>query len=499
MCDNEDQRFLFYITQSNRYTIQRRASMKNFRVLKAALTIGLTVVCSAGLMACSGNDQGSSSQSAAESSSVAATVNGHEIAESTITNYIQNLRAQYGLTTDESWGSCLAAIGETPESLRENIINSYAAEELIKEAVAEQNITVADDEVQGYVDTMKANYSSDEAWQDALTQVGLTEDDYRDEIRTRLETNEFMDTFDDVDEPTDDELLEFGQRYASAYDGAKRSAMILFTAEDQATAQEVAEKIASGDLDFATAARQYSADSASAVNDGDQGWDKLNYPGSDYQATLDGLEKDQVSDLIETSLGYQIIKCTDIFEAPKTTDEDGNETIELTSLDQLPEEWMSDITASVKEQKQNDAYNTWVEEARESAEIVINPMPENVPYNVDMSQYKSESPITLQPAEDEASDEPVDETLTENVSVEGEEGPDGEETEAVEAEGEITPESTDEAAGEAGTEGENTEVAEDTSAGDTAQDTEAPAEGGAADASAEEGADENAEKTDEAA
>lgn len=469
--------------------------MKKFRVLKAALMIGLTMVCSAGLMACSGNTEGSSTSNASDSSSVAATVNGHEIKESTITNYIQNLRAQYGLTSDESWGSYLSAIGETPESLRENIINSYAAEELIKEAVADQNITIADDEVQGYVDTMKGNYNSDEAWQEALTKVGLTEDDYRDEIRTRLETNKFMETFDDVEDPTDEELLEFGQRYASAYDGAKRSAMILFTSEDQATAQEVADKIASGDLDFATAARQYSADSASAVNDGDQGWDKLTYPGSDYQTTLDGLEKDQVSDLIETSLGYQIIKCTDIFEAPKTTDDDGNETIELTSLDQLPEEWIADITESVKDQKKNDAYNTWVEEARESAEIVINPMPENVPYNVDMSQYESESPVTVEPADDQATDEPVDETLTEDVTTEGETTPEGETTEAVEAEGEVTPE--DGTAVDAAAEGEAPAEGTDAAPADNAG-TEAATDG-ATDAAADDAAattpDESADET----
>lgn len=490
---------MLYTIQSNRFTIQRRASMKKFRVLKAALMLGLTVVCSAGLMACSGNDQENSTSSASESSSVAATVNGHEIMENTVTNYIQNLRAQYGLTSDESWGSYLAAIGETPESLRENIINSYAAEELIKEAVADQNIVIADDEVQGYVDTMKANYSSDEAWQEALTKVGLTEDDYRDEIRTRLETNKFMETFDDVEDPTDEELLEFGQRYASAYDGAKRSAMILFTAEDQATAQEVADKIASGDLDFATAARQYSADSASAVNDGDQGWDKLNYPDSDYQTALDALEKDQVSDLIETSLGYQIIKCTDVFEAPKTTDDEGNETVELTSLDQLPEEWIADITESVKEQKQNEAYNTWVDEARESAEITINPMPESVPYNVDMSQYESQSPITVESeTDDQSADEPVDETLTEDVTAEGETTPDGETTETVEAEGEVTPEdaSTEETPAE-GEAAEGADAEDSTQSDDAASDAEAPADEAAADEGAP--ADASTDTTDEAA
>ena len=41
-------------------------------------------------------------------------------------------------------------------------------------------------EVDSYVDKMKSNYDSDEKWQSALEQAGMTEDEYRSEIELQL-------------------------------------------------------------------------------------------------------------------------------------------------------------------------------------------------------------------------------------------------------------------------------------------------------------------------
>ncbi|WP_369677506.1 peptidylprolyl isomerase, partial [Klebsiella pneumoniae] len=92
----------------------------------------------------------------------------------------------------------------------------------------------------------------------------------------------------------------------------------LFDSADEATAQEVLDKINSGELDFAEAAQQYSKDS-SAQNGGDVGWDKMTSFVEPYQTALDGLAVDQVSGLVTTDYGIHIIKCTDEFNAPKTT------------------------------------------------------------------------------------------------------------------------------------------------------------------------------------
>ena len=73
---------------------------------------------------------------------VAATVEGTEIAEETITNDIQNMRASNDLEDEEAWKEYLTQNGYTVESLREEAIDAYVKKELIKKAAAENEVTV---------------------------------------------------------------------------------------------------------------------------------------------------------------------------------------------------------------------------------------------------------------------------------------------------------------------------------------------------------------------
>lgn len=390
--------------------------MKTARFMKAVCAVGVVAACSWGLAGCS-----SSEQTTVTDDSVAATVNGTPIPEAQVTDYIEGLRQQYNLVEESDWGTYLAQMQMTPESLRENIINQYAQMEVIQQGAEDAGITVESAEVDTYVDAMKSNYGDDEQWQQALEGAGITEEQYREDIESQLKGQRFMETFETDEEPTADELLQYGQMYAQSYDGAKRSSHILFDSADEATAQEVLDKINSGELDFAEAAQQYSKDS-SAQNGGDVGWDKMTSFVEPYQTALDGLEVDQVSGLVTTDYGIHIIKCTDEFNAPKTTDEEGNEVANITSIDQLPEEWVEEISTQLKSQKQNEAYQEWITQAVEEADIVINPMPEGLPYDVDMSQYESEV---------------VQESIDENAGVSS--TPEEEQVTDVETEGEVVP------------------------------------------------------------
>ena len=91
------------------------------------------------------------------SSQVAATVNGTEIMEDTITNDIQKFRESYSVTDDDSWAQWMNSYSYTPSSVREAMIDSYVQQELVKKAAEEQSATVSDDEIQEYVDKMKKN------------------------------------------------------------------------------------------------------------------------------------------------------------------------------------------------------------------------------------------------------------------------------------------------------------------------------------------------------
>ena len=342
--------------------------MKASRIISTVCAMGLSAACIMGVAGCSSNNQSSGSVA------VAATINGTNIYEDTVTDYIQSVREQQGLTDEDSWGNYLAQMGTDPAGVREQIINTYVTREIINSGAEEKGITVDSSEVDSYVDKMKANYDSDDKWRAALERAGMTEDEYRSEIELQLKAKELYNTFTSDEQPSDEDMLQYAQMYASAYDGAKRSSHILFNSDDEATAQEVLDKINSGELDFAEAAKQYSQDTGSAENGGDVGWDKLTSFVDEYQSALSGLNKGDVSQLVESSYGYHIIKCTDYFHVDES----------VTSIDQVPKKIVSYVKNILKTQKESTAYSEWMDAYVKKADIQVNDMPKEVPYNVSL-------------------------------------------------------------------------------------------------------------------
>ena len=338
--------------------------MAKTNLIKVVVAAGLTVACVLGLSACGSNG-------------VAATVNGKEIKEEKITNYIESIRSQSGLEDEDTWAQWLVDNDLTPSGVREEMIDSFADELLIASAAEERGATVDDSTVDYYVESMKSNYSTDEAWQSALESAGFTEDEYRETIKTSLLQNALLETFADEVTVDEDTALSYAKMYTTYYDGAKRSSHILFAADDEATAQQVLDQINAGTLSFEDAAKQYSTDTGSAENGGDVGWDALNSFVTEYTTALDELSKGEVSGLVTSSYGIHIIKCTDVFEAPD----------EVTSMSDLPEAFQESFNSMAKSSAQQSAYSTWFSEFKENANIVINDMPSGLPYDVDLSGY----------------------------------------------------------------------------------------------------------------
>lgn len=399
------------------------------KLMKVACAAGLTAVCLCTATACA-------SDGSAEglTGGVAATVNGVEIPEDDITVLIQDYREANGLDDEAMWGLTLASSDYTPEQLREDYINAFVEKDLIEQGAEERGVTVEDSEIEETLDKMKANYSSDEKWQAALEGAGFEDEDaYRDNIRTNLLQQKLYDSFAPED-PSDQEILDYASGVIADYDGAKRSSHILFNSTDKETAQEVLDKINAGELDFADAAAQYSIDTGSAQEGGDVGWDKLTTFVDEYQQALDGLSAGQMSGLVESSYGYHIILCTDQFTAPA----------QLTSLDQLPEEFVESFKSSLTDDAQLEAYQEWYDQFKADSEIVVNDMPEGLPYDVDLSQYQTDDGTDA--AADEGSDGSAEGEGSKASADAGAEAADGSTEDAAESESEGGDEATQDAA-----------------------------------------------------
>lgn len=398
--------------------------MKLKQTISCTLALALSTVCMVGVAGCSTeppdpNDKGLTG-------GVAATVNGEEIPEDDVTRWANSIRNSQNLMDDDAgWAQYLSEQKMTPTSMRYNFLASKINQELVEQYAEERDSVATEEQIDAAVQKMRDNYSSDEAWEDALDGAGFDdEQDYRDALAYSIAYENLTKTFKA-------ELAQEKPEYMTEltkYDGAKKSSHILFALEDEETAQQVLDQLNEGALDFEAAAKQYSTDTGSAEKGGDVGWDKLTTFVEPYQTALDGLEKDQMSGLVESEFGYHIIMCTDVFEAPESAE----------SLADVPQEIETKVEETVDLSEAGTKTTDWIDEKREEADVVINPMPENVPYNVDMSAYMTEE--EQKEANDKAAEEAgVEIAATEEETEEAEadaEGSEGGNANAESAEGE---------------------------------------------------------------
>lgn len=436
--------------------------------LKGAGAMALTVALGAGLVGCGGGGIGGD---------VAATVNGQDIMEQTVTDYVADFRASSGLDTDEAWGEWMVANGYTPETVREEVIDYYINQDLYDQAATEYNVTVEQADIDEALSQTKSMFESDEAFQEALEASQMTEEDYiNDVIRPNLLQTKLAEAVAaaEDDGSGEDATLAQAQAMAEQLNGAKRSSHILLTAEGDETdeelaarAQELLDQINAGEISFEDAATQYSQDSGSAASGGDVNWDKLGTGFvTEYQEALDGLNKDEiVAAPVKTEYGYHIIKCTDVFELP----EGG-----ITSTDQLPAEFLETLTY-MEQSSASQNFATWFEEYRNNAQIDIKPMPENLPYAIDLTPY--EEAAAAQGTTDGTADEAADDQAAADADAAAA-ADEGADAAADEAAGDQA--AADEAAGAA---------ADEQAAADAAADDAAAADGADAGADAADGAD----------
>ncbi|WP_251198297.1 SurA N-terminal domain-containing protein [Anaerotardibacter muris] len=347
--------------------------MKLKTMLSKVSVFALAAVCCLSLAGC-GSKYG-------YTGGTAATVNGTPIEEDTVTKYIEDFRTSSNLTSDEDWAAWLKESDQDPASIREQVINYYIQQELVRQAADENEIVVEQSAIDEQVDAMKKNYNSDKAWQDALAQSGVTEDQYRESIEIGLTSRQLQEAVvQEVDTSDDAGLLAFMNEYKDMINGSKRSSHILLEAGDEAKAEEIVTQLTSGQLDFATAAQMYSTDTGSARNGGDVGWNTINNFVDAYNNALDSIDLGQIT-LTVSDYGIHIILCTDVL----------NIEGEPTSLDAYPEEIVEYMRTIYGSQKQSEGFQEWLEHYQEESDIVINEMPSNVPYNIDLSQFNTDS------------------------------------------------------------------------------------------------------------
>ena len=248
----------------------------------------------------------------------------------------------------------------------------------------ENGVTVSDEEVEkAWKDACKSAGGA-KAFKKTLKTYGYTEDTYKDSLKESLAQQKLKDAVAPTSKPKDSEIVDYINENLSSYNDARRSSNILIKVDSDASdedkaaakakAQECLDKINSGELIFEDADKQYSDDPASNEKKGAEGSDTLTTFVDSYQTALEGLNKGDVSEVVESTYGYHIIKCTDYFHVDNQVDD----------INQVPKDIKKYVSNVVKTQAASTAYSEWLEQYKKDADITVNHMPKDVPYNVSL-------------------------------------------------------------------------------------------------------------------
>lgn len=360
--------------------------MKIRKLSKFLVVAMLGAVCALGISACSSDDNGELKSDTGLTGGVAATVNGTEIEEDRVTRAINNIRINNDYTTDDAWKQYLSMYGYTPASLRYTILGQLIDEQLVRQCADQLGVTTDDDEIQTYVEKMSSQYSSEDKWLEAVDKAGWDDEAaYRDALRYSILHQKITDIYEEqADAELNDnaKLLEEVQDDISTYNGAKRISHIQFSKEDAGVATDVYNKLRSGEITWNAAVAEYSTDEDTKEANGDMGWDSVEEFSSSYKEVIDELvEIGQYSEPTQNKYGYEIVTLTDMWDMPE----------EVTSLNQVPGEFVNKIREDAAEKNGEELYEDWLTSLHETNTIEVNPMPENAPYNVEMDYTQEEA------------------------------------------------------------------------------------------------------------
>lgn len=296
----------------------------------------------------------------AASPKAAAKVNGvsikADVLEAAVNNFIENQK-MFGVTVKE----------EEKDKLRKDILQELISAELLFQQSQKAKLGDLTKEVDAQFENIKKGFNSEDEFQKVLKDRGVNVTDLKNDIKKGVYINAFLEknvfnTLPPISEDEKKQEYEKNKDKLNVPDEVRASHILIKIANDakDEDRQKAKEKIAAlrqkalGGEDFAKLAKENSED-GSADNGGDLGFFRKGDMVKPFEDTAFGLEKEQISDIVETQFGYHIIKVTDKKAAHTLT----------------YEEVSNDINRFMENKQKREAVNKFVEGLKKSAKIEI--------------------------------------------------------------------------------------------------------------------------------
>lgn len=230
-----------------------------------------------------------------------------------------------------------------------SVLDSLISNSIINQEIEKQGIEVSQEEVDKEIEEYKEYYGGEESFLSVLESSGVDYNTFEKDIKTYLATNKILEKRIEVTEEEMEKYFEENKESFNQQEEVKASHILV---EDEATANEVLNKLNAGE-DFATLASEYSIDESNSESGGDLGYFGKGEMAEAFEEAAFAMEIGDISEPVETEHGFHIIKLADKVAAKEAEYEDAKEEIKQLLTDS----------------KINEEYAVWFEEVSANYEI----------------------------------------------------------------------------------------------------------------------------------
>lgn len=221
------------------------------------------------------------------------------------------------------------------KGINNDILSFIIDNEVAYQDAQRENITVEDKDVNEKYEDLKEILKSNSAYKTKLDEVGVNDDFLKSQVKKDLIVSKYKENFMKNIKINDNEIKTYYDNHKDEFtkEEVRASQILISTLDDNNNevnqeqkeklkdkAEDILEKLKNNE-DFAILAKEYSDDKNSGKDGGDLGYFSKEDKNIDFTNPVFKLEKDQLSDIIETEYGYHIVKVTDKKSVTKTLEE----------------------------------------------------------------------------------------------------------------------------------------------------------------------------------
>ncbi|MBD3344213.1 MAG: hypothetical protein GF401_04020 [Chitinivibrionales bacterium] len=250
------------------------------------------------------------------------------------------------------------------DNMKKQAAHHIASQKLLLAEAKKKNYPIDTAELRKNVAAIKGGFDDQKTFEEELAKWGQTEKDLYDQVSYGIMLDSLMrELFQNIDPVSDEECRQFYEENKDKFKGRKKtkvSQIVILSGKDttesaetalKSKAQEIVTKLKAGE-DFAACARKYSQGPA-ARDGGDMGWFETGDLRKEFEEALASLKPGQISPVVETGMGYHILKKID------------EKALAPESLDQVKKQ----IVMLLEVKKKNEFLMEYVDGLMQSADI----------------------------------------------------------------------------------------------------------------------------------